>query len=121
MVFSIAMKEFYNNLVSARFVIGFLLCLFLIPFSLFVSINDYRSQVRAYEVDRKVAEENNTSIRVYSRLRPELVKPPEPLSIFSRGISYNIGNKIKIQFDEKPFMTTGKSLDRENPFLNSFF
>ena len=121
MILSIALKEFYANLISARFTIGFLLCLFLLPFSLFVSISDYKSQVRAYEVDKNAAEESNNSIHVYSALRPELVKPPEPLSIFSRGVINNVGGKIKIQLGEKPFMTTGKTLDRENPFLNSFF
>ncbi|MCE5249213.1 ABC transporter permease subunit, partial [bacterium] len=120
MILSIAIKEFYSNLISSRFAIGFLLCLFLVPFSLFISIDDYKSQMRTYEVDRKTADKDNSSIRVYSALRPELVKPPEPLSIFSRGISYNVGSKITIHLGEKPFMTTGKSLDRENPFLNSF-
>jgi ABC-type transport system involved in multi-copper enzyme maturation permease subunit len=121
MLRTIALKEFHSNLISSRFIFGFLLCLFLVPFSLFVSIGDYKSQVRAYEVDWKAAEKENTSIRVYSALRPFLVKPPEPLSIFSRGISYNVGSKIQVLLGEKPFMTTGKSLDRENPFLNSFF
>jgi ABC-type transport system involved in multi-copper enzyme maturation permease subunit len=120
MITTIALKEFHSNLISSRFIFGFLLCLFLVPFSLFVSIGDYKSQVRAYEVDRKAAEKENSSIRVYSALRPFLVKPPEPLSIFSRGISYNVGSKIQVLLGEKPFMTTGKSLDRENPFLNSF-
>ena len=41
MIFTIAVKEFYNNLISARFVIGFLLCLFLMSFNMFVNINDY--------------------------------------------------------------------------------
>lgn len=121
MITTIALKEFHGNLISHRFLIGFLLCLFLVPFSLLVSIKDYGSQVRAFEADRQVAEKASSTVRVWSGLQPILVKPPEPLSIFSRGISYNIGNRIQIRFGEKPFMTTGKSLDRENPFLNSFF
>ena len=39
MILSIALKEFYANLISARFTIGFLLCLFLIPFSVIVIIS----------------------------------------------------------------------------------
>jgi ABC-type transport system involved in multi-copper enzyme maturation permease subunit len=120
MIFSIALKEFYNNLVSVRFVIGFLLCLLLIPFTMLVSINDYTNQMRAYEIERKQAEEHN-KVRVYSALRPEIVKPPEPLSIFSRGISYNVGNTIKILLGEKPFMATGRNSVRENSLLNRFF
>ncbi|HUU28126.1 MAG TPA: ABC transporter permease subunit [archaeon] len=120
MILSIALKEFYNNLVSARFTIGFLLCLFLVPFALFVSINDYKGQVRAYETERKQAEES-AKVRVYSALRPEIVKPPEPLSIFSRGVSYNVGSEVKVLLGEKPFLSTGRSAVRENPFFNSFF
>ncbi|MFC1528703.1 ABC transporter permease subunit [Candidatus Latescibacterota bacterium] len=120
MILSIAFKEFYDNLVSARFTIGFLLCLFLIPFTMIVSINDYRSQVRAYEMDKKQADENNR-VSVYSALRPEIVRPPEPLSIFSRGISYQVGNRVKILLGEKPLLAGGRSSVSENPLLNSFF
>ncbi len=41
MIWKIAKKEFLLNLISARFVIGFLLCLFLIPFTLTVNIDEY--------------------------------------------------------------------------------
>ena len=97
MILNIALKEFYTNLISARFFIGFLLCLFLVPFTLFVSINDYDGQVRAYETERKEAEES-MKVWVYSALRPEIVKPPEPLSIFSRGVSFE---QVPV-FQEKP-------------------
>jgi len=120
MILKIALKDFYNNLVSSRFVIGFLLCLFLIPFTMIVSINDYQSQMKAYETEFKQAEENN-HIRVYSEYRPEIVKAPEPLSIFSRGISHQVGNKVRILFGEKPMTATGKTAVRDNPLLNSFF
>ncbi|MCE5251679.1 ABC transporter permease subunit [bacterium] len=120
MILSVALKEFYTNLISARFTIGFLLCLFLIPFTMVVSINDYESQVRAYELEKKQADENN-KIRVYSALRPEIVRPPEPLSIFSRGISYKVGNKVTTRLGEKTLLAEGRSSVRENPLLNSFF
>ena len=120
MILNIAFKDFYNNLISARFVIGFVLCLFLIPFTMLVSINDYRSQVMNYEVAREAASRNN-EVRVYSALRPEIVITPEPLSIFSRGISFNVGNTVKILLGEKPLFATGQVATRENPLMNSFF
>jgi len=119
MIRSIALKEFYNNLVSARFTIGFVLCLLLIPFILFVSINDYKSQVRVYEVEKQRAEKRN-EVRVYSALRPDLVKPPDPLAVFSKGISHNVGNRIRILLGEKPLLSQGPNAARENPHLNSF-
>jgi len=121
MIFSIAKKDFLLNLVSSRFVIGFLLCLFLIPFTLLVNIDDYSEQLRVYTLDKAQADKNFKEVKVYSKLRPEIVKPPEPLSIFSGGISSNVGNRIKIWLGEKPLMATGKTAIRDNPLLNSFF
>lgn len=121
MIYEIAKKDFLNNFVSARFVIGFLLCLFLIPFAMLVSIDDFKEQLGVYELEKAETEEDFKSVRVYSKLRPEIVKPPEPLSIFCHGISGNVGNKVKIWLGDKPFMAEGKTSVRDNPLLNSFF
>jgi ABC-type transport system involved in multi-copper enzyme maturation permease subunit len=121
MIWKIARKDFLLNLLSARFAIGFLLCLFLIPFTLTVNIEDYDNQMRIYQVDQANAESSFKNVRVYSQLRPEIVKPPEPLSIFCRGISGNVGNRVKIWLGEKPLFATGNAAIRDNPLLNSFF
>jgi ABC-type transport system involved in multi-copper enzyme maturation permease subunit len=120
MIVSIALKEFYSNLISSRFLLGFLLSLFLIPFAMVVSIHDYTGQQRAYEMARKQAEES-TSVRVYSALRPQIVRPLEPLSIFSSGISGQTGSSVKILLGEKPMLAGGWSAARENPLMNAFF
>ncbi len=121
MVWHIAKKDFLGNIVSARFIIGFVLCLFLIPFSILINIDDYQDQVRLYHMDRDSAETAFKSVRVYSKLRPEVVKPPEPLSIFSKGISENVGNRVKIWLGEKPMLAEGRAKIRDNPLLNAFF
>lgn len=120
MVVAIALKEFYSNLISSRFMLGFLLCLFLIPFATVVSINDYAGRQKAYEMDRKQAMENDKP-RVYSMLRPQIVRPPESLSVFSGGISGQVGNSVKIYLGEKPMLAGGKSAAKENPLMNAFF
>jgi len=74
MIFSIALKDFLNNFVSARFIIGFILCLILIPFTIVIGIQEYKSRQQIYEVERKEAEES-MQVRVYSALRPVVVKP----------------------------------------------
>ena len=121
MIFHIAKKEFLNNLLSARFVIGFLLCLVLIPFSVILGIGDYRDQMGQSKIDRDAAEKTMKEIRVYSYLRPVLVFPPEPLGIFGKGISGQVGNQVKIKLGEKPLLAEGKTAARDNPFLASFF
>jgi ABC-type transport system involved in multi-copper enzyme maturation permease subunit len=121
MVFQIAKKDFLNNLLSARFIIGFILCLFLIPFSILISIDDYREKDKLFQSDRDATEKAVKQVRVYSGLRPEIFLPPEPLSVFSRGISGQVGNRMKILLGEKPMLAAGQAATRENPFLASFF
>jgi ABC-type transport system involved in multi-copper enzyme maturation permease subunit len=119
-ILNIAFKEFYNNLISARFVIGSLLCLFLIPLTLIVGIDDFKGKLSTYEGQKETAEKA-LKVKVYSALRPEIVRPPEPLTIFSRGISYQVGNQVKIQLGSRAFMAEGQASVSENPLMNSFF
>ncbi len=121
MIWLIAKKDFLLNLISARFIIGFMLCLVVIPFTLVVGVDRYKNQVRVHQVYEKEAEEAKKEIRVYSHVRPEIIASPEPLSIFSRGISDQIGNRVKIQLGEYPLFPSGHTATRDNPLLNAFF
>ena len=121
MVFQIARKEFLNNLLTARFVIGFVFCLVLVPFSILLNIGNYLDMMSQYKIDRDAAEKAVKEVRVYSALRPEVVIPPEPLSIFSNGISGQVGNRVKIWLGTKPMLASGKTAAGDNPFLSSFF
>jgi ABC-type transport system involved in multi-copper enzyme maturation permease subunit len=121
MVFDIARKDFLTNLLSARFVIGFLLCLVLIPFSVLINVSQYHDRAGQYRLDRDAADKAAREVRVYSMLRPEVVLAPEPLSIFSKGISDQVGNRVQIQLGDKPMLAAGKTEAGDNPFLASFF
>jgi len=120
MIWHIAKKDFLLNVISVRFIIGFLLCLLIIPFTIIVNIDDYKNQMRIYQIDRQEAEKNIKETHVYSGLRPVIVKPPEPLGIFCKGISANMGDEVKTNFGQKPIFPEGEASLRDNPFLNSF-
>jgi len=120
MIWHIAKKDFLLNIISVRFIIGFLLCLLIIPFTIIVNLDDYKNQLRIYQIDREEAEKNLKETRVYSGLRPIIVKPPEPLGIFCTGISSNMEDRVKTNFGEKPISPEGEASLRDNPFLNSF-
>ncbi len=121
MVLHIAKKDFQTNLLSARFLIGFVLCLVLIPFSILINISNYRDRVAQFRLDRDAAEKATAEVRVYSTLRPEVVLPPEPMSVFGKGISGQVGNRVKVWLGDKPFLAAGKTAAGDNPFLASFF
>ena len=42
MIWLIAKKDFLLNLLSVRFIIGFVLCLLVIPFTVIVSVENYQ-------------------------------------------------------------------------------
>ena len=121
MIWQIAKKDFLHNIISTRFIIGFILCLFLIPFSILINIDEYGERVRLYHLDNANAERRLKEVRVYSRLRPEIVKPPEPLSIFSKGSSSNLGSRVRIWLGDKPMLAEGQATTHDNPLLGAFF
>ena len=121
MIWLIAKKDFLLNLLSVRFVIGFALCLVIIPFTMIVSVDDFENQMRIYRIDQQKAENKLKEFQVFSQLRPTIVKEPEILSIFSKGISANVGNTIQMKFGEYPVFPSGHTSSRDNPLLNAFF
>ncbi|MDH6303896.1 ABC-type transport system involved in multi-copper enzyme maturation permease subunit [Parabacteroides sp. PF5-5] len=121
MIWLIAKKDFLLNLLSVRFIIGFVLCLVIIPFTIIVSVDDYLAKQNSYEIESKQAADELSGHRVWSAVRPTVVTKPEPLSIFSSGISANLGNRVKIAFDTYPLFPTGHTVTQDNPLLNAFF
>jgi ABC-type transport system involved in multi-copper enzyme maturation permease subunit len=121
MIWHIAKKELLLNLISARFILALLLCLLLIPVTMIVSVDSFNNQYRTYQVAKDGAEKEQNSWRVYSAVRPTIVFPPQPLSVFCQGISGQMGHSVKIKLGEKPMLGEGQTNGRDNPLLLSFF
>ena len=121
MIWLIAKKDFLLNLLSVRFIIGFVLCLLVIPFTIIVSVDNYENQVRVYKIEQAQADKGLKENRVWSFVRPTVVSEPQPLSIFSTGIMNNIGNKVTVYFQDYPLFPEGHTNTRDNPLLNAFF
>lgn len=121
MIWLIAKKDFLLNLLSVRFIIGFVLCVVIIPFTVIISVEDYLNQVEVYTAETQKVEEQIKRESVWSFIRPTIVTKPQPLSIFSNGISGNVGNRVEIAFNDYPLFPTGHANTRDNPLLNAFF
>jgi ABC-type transport system involved in multi-copper enzyme maturation permease subunit len=121
MIWHIAKKDFLDNFTSARFVIGFLLCLFLVPYTVYTGSRVYKTRMEQYHRDVKTADEIFSKAQVYGQIIPSVVIPPSPLSIFSKGISEQVGSKISLSNDMAPTFADGITTMYENRFLNRFF
>ena len=86
-VWIFARKEFLLNVRSSRFVVGLLLCLVIVLFTMIVSVSDYQIQKEVCEAEARQAGEEMRSCLVWSKVSPKLVREPEPLSLLSRGIT----------------------------------
>jgi ABC-type transport system involved in multi-copper enzyme maturation permease subunit len=120
MIWHIAHKDFHLNLLSARFIAGCILCILIIPFSIVVNMEDYKKTMEVYRTEAAEAKDQLESTKVYSGLRPVILRPPNPMSIFCDGISGNIGNRVKIDFGNIAPLPSGSSAQGDNPFMNSF-
>jgi len=116
----IAKKEFLLNLLSFRFATGFILCLILIPLSVHISIQHYEERHSIYSREREECAEQMRRLYAYSFIRPTILRPPESLSIFNRGIESTLGNRVRIQLGQVPFLAEGAVQERGNPLLASF-
>ena len=120
MIWHIAKKDFLDNFTSARFVAGFLLCLFLVPYTVYTGTRIYESRVDKYQRDAKEADEVFTKAQVYAQIQPIAVIQPSPLTIFSKGISEQVGSRANLSNSEIPTFATGITTMYENQFLNRF-
>ena len=78
LIWVIAKREFTENIVSLRLLIGLIVCLALFVTSTYVLMEDYEKRLsvhNAAEIEYRDALED---VKVYSHLRVDVVKPPEP-------------------------------------------
>jgi ABC-type transport system involved in multi-copper enzyme maturation permease subunit len=120
MIWLIAKKEFRNNIITPGFMIGLLLCLVLIPYTVYMGIKTYENRLAQYENDLKAAESVYNESQIFKQVNPLIVKPVSPLSIFSNGISEQTGSKVRLDNKQKPTFSSDIVSLNENPFLVGF-
>jgi ABC-type transport system involved in multi-copper enzyme maturation permease subunit len=120
MIFHIIKKDFLDNFTSARFVTGFLLCFFLVPYTVYTGTKVYTNRVEKYQREVKSADEIFSKAQVYGQIQPQAVIKPSPLSIFCKGITEQVGSLVDLSNGEVPTFATGVTTMYENQFLNRF-
>ncbi|MDR1344729.1 MAG: ABC transporter permease subunit [Tannerellaceae bacterium] len=120
MIGIIAIKEFRNNIATPAFMVGLLLCLALIPYTVYTGIKTYETRLAQYEADVKAADDMYRLAPAYVSVTPILVKPVSPLGIFSKGIAEQTGSKVQIDRKEKPVFSNDIVALNENTFMGGF-
>jgi ABC-type transport system involved in multi-copper enzyme maturation permease subunit len=118
MVWTIAKKEFHDNLLTFRFSFGSLILILLVLAITLASIKNYKDLNQEYMFSVNEAERMLKENRVYSTIRFNAIKPPEILSILNLGVTNRLGNSVLISRREVPY--PAKKYREENPLLNIF-
>ena len=91
-IWIIPRRQFTENIISLRLFIGLIICLALFVSSTYVLMEDYEKRLsvhNAAEIEHRNALE---AVKVYSHLKTEVAKPPEPLSVICLGIERQLGS-----------------------------
>ncbi len=120
MIWTIAKKEFFSHLLTFRLWTAAVLCFILIPLTLHVSIRRFEEKVRNCSADVERYTQELRGAKVYSFVRPVLVRPPQVLGILCAGVEDNVGSVVPIWLGSVPFLPTGETYGKDNPLLAAF-
>jgi ABC-type transport system involved in multi-copper enzyme maturation permease subunit len=120
MLWEIISKEFHSNIITARFILGFVICLMLISASTYVAIQDYERRLNDYNVAAREHRDEILNCRVYSEIHPRVDREPNRLSIFNQGMDKRLGNTFGAETSVVPVVCDGQKHGAYNPFLALF-
>lgn len=116
MIWIIARREFLSNVITLRFLIGFVLCLTLMVSSTYVLMDEYATRLKAY--DNSVIKHAAKNIKVFSSLSVIVDRPPSKLSFLCVGSDKKMGNVTEAKYSVVPVKSIGGG--RGNPLMIVF-
>jgi len=118
MIWRIAKKEFFNNLLTFRFTFGTLILIFLVLAITLGSVRGFLDLREEYLLGIQANKTTLSENRVYCTIEYEVTKPPEVLSILNLGVTNRLGNSVLMSLRQIP--SAEKKYAQENPLLNIF-
>ncbi|MFQ6043446.1 MAG: ABC transporter permease subunit, partial [Candidatus Poribacteria bacterium] len=114
----IAKRELTSNIFTYRLLTGIIVCFLLIASSAHVLTKDYENRLRAYSGAKKEHGGKFKDVKVYSQLKVDVDRPPEPLSVICLGMDRQLGGTTTVSYDKVP--TDAMVHGGGNPLLNVF-
>ena len=96
MLLALTRKELLTNLLTARLALILVFAVLLCGLAALAGSLDFSQRVKDYEEEVRRVEQGLEEATVYAEVRPHVVAPPEPLSIFSRGVDKGAGQRLSM-------------------------
>ena len=116
----IVQREFVSNVLTSRFMIGFIVCLISTVAAVFVQVADYEKRLAAYHVALQEHQEETRTWDLYSQINPKAYRKPNPLSIFNVGTEKSGADMVSIELATPIWEKEAQKQGSDNPFLSIF-
>ena len=116
----IIQREFVSNVLTSRFMIGFVVCLISTAAAVFVQVADYEKRLSAYHVAVQEHQEETRTWDTYRQINPKAHRQPNPLSIFNVGTEKSGADMVSIRLAIPIWEQQAQKQGSDNPFLSIF-
>ena len=123
----IIQREFVSNMLTSRFMIGFIVCLLSTVVAVFVQVDDYEKRLSGYNTALREAQEEAREWDLYVNIRPKAHRKPNPLGIFNVGTENDGANTVTVELSKPIFEfnfpvweAPTQKRGSDNPFLAMF-
>ena len=116
----IIQREFVSNVLTSRFMIGFIVCLLSTAAAVFVQVEDYEKRLTAYHIAVQGHQETVRTWDLYSQINPKAHRKPNALSIFNVGMEKSGADMVSIQLATPIWEKSAQKHGSDNPFLSIF-
>ncbi|MXY28309.1 ABC transporter permease [Candidatus Poribacteria bacterium] len=124
----IIQREFVSNVLTSRFMIGFIVCLLSTAVAVFVQVDDYEKRLAGYNTAIREAQEETRTWELYVDIKPKAHRKPNLLGIFNVGTENFGANTVTVELSKPIFefitfpiwLPPTQKRGSDNPFLAMF-
>ena len=96
-------REFVSNILTSRFMIGFIVCVLSTAVAVFVQVDDYEKRLSGYNTAAREAKAEAREWELYSKIKPKAHRKPNPLSVFNVGTENDGANTVTVELGKPIF------------------
>lgn len=114
-------KETLENILTMRFLIGFVACNLVFGVISFILVQDFNLDWQTVQAAKYDNEQEIANWEVYSYVRPIVIKEPSALSVFGTKSSKEFGSRVWISHTRIPVFTSDETTGGESADYLGFF
>ena len=99
MIWTLVRKELLTNLLTFRLAVALIFTVVLSALTTVIGSLDFSRNMDAYEKEMRDYQERQAKVTIYRQLEPNIIVPPQPLSILSKGVMRSTGLRYYFGID----------------------